>query len=386
MSTPAYFAIPPQFQDQLEHAEPLDDRTNDEILESLTHHRPVTGEKNLWGFWHAGVQTMPEWCKRNVADWHRICGPSWTIRILDTVPGSSNHALKHHGWPLRRPHSADFVRGATLALHGGIFMDVGIILTRSLDRICWSILEDPSTPYQVCVPWMYGLLIANHFTASRKGDPFITRWHQLFIHAWKHRTNFKGMSQNPLFEFAQSFDFAVSREHGFTWDFNVDPTTVYEYITQVLAWLRLCRLEDAGDGFCGADYAIDNILWFHCLAENWGIEEKIGFEGQNVFDLLATRLDADPESEEYKSAYNVVWHHLARCSMQKIAHGKNLTATPALGVLWDRAENEGRDIESGTFAELLRYGTTHFRQTREGIQFIKVERAKQTMRKGVLEP
>lgn len=34
---------------------------------------------------------------------------------------------------------------------------------------------------------MYAATIANHFVASRKVDPFIIRWHQLFLHAWENR-------------------------------------------------------------------------------------------------------------------------------------------------------------------------------------------------------
>lgn len=55
-------------------------------------------------------------------------------------------------------------------------MDVGIILIRSLDDICWKQLEDPNSSFEVSVPWMYENVIANHFVASRKGNPFIKRW------------------------------------------------------------------------------------------------------------------------------------------------------------------------------------------------------------------
>ncbi len=133
---------------------------------------------------------MPSWCQRNLVNWVRLCGPSWSLRVLDNVPGSPNNALK---WvptnllpqtflngtmegPYTGPHSADFLRGACLYLYGGVWMDVGIILIRDLDRICWRQLEDPVSPFQISVPWMFGPHMANHFIASRKGDPFIKRW------------------------------------------------------------------------------------------------------------------------------------------------------------------------------------------------------------------
>ncbi|KAJ0413896.1 hypothetical protein BJY00DRAFT_319325 [Aspergillus carlsbadensis] len=401
----AKFTIPAEFRAQLEPAEPLDPRTDDEILASLLHHRPVTSEKNIWAFWHAGVTGMPRWCQRNVIDWHRICGPSWTIRVLDTVPGSPNHALKYipdemlpetfvkgtmEGQYIG-PHSADFLRGACLYEYGGVFMDVGIMLIRSLDRICWSALEDPATPYTISTPEMFDTYIANHLVAARKGDAFIKRWHELFVHVWKDRTSYEGLCENPLFAFMHDERFADSVDRGFTWEWIVSPITVFEYVTQVIVWKRLSILEDVGgsgreDAFDGVGYAMRKILWFDVLKENWGVASKIGFKGEDAFNLLKTRLDADPESEEYKKAYEVVWHCLTSCSMEKVTHGKNLTKTPALGSLWDLQEKEGVDGEEGTFAELLRYGATRFRQTREEIAVVQMERPKVTLKKGIYEP
>lgn len=70
--------------------------------------------------------------------------------------------------PYTGPHSADFLRGACLYLYGGVWMDVGVVLIRQL--------EDPKSPFEVSVPWMYGTVMANHFVASRKDNPFIKRW------------------------------------------------------------------------------------------------------------------------------------------------------------------------------------------------------------------
>ncbi|KAL2795766.1 hypothetical protein BJX66DRAFT_350402 [Aspergillus keveii] len=399
----AKFTIPAEFRSQLEPASPLDTRTDDEILTSLLEYRPVTSEKNIWAFWHAGIAAMPKWCQRNIINWHRICGPSWTIRVLDTVPDSPNHALKYIPADMLPetfvkgtmqgqyigPHSADFIRGACLYLYGGVSMDVGVILIRSLDRVCWDKLADPGTAYTISVPWMCDTYMANHFVAARKGDAFIKHWHELFVHVWKGRTSHEGMSADPLFAFVLNEGFGTSQERGFNWEWVVSPITVFEYITQVLVWTRLTMLEDKGGeegGFDGVGYAMEKILWFDALAENWGIEARIGFKGEDSFNLLRTRLDADPKSEEYKKAYDIVWHCLTSCSMEKVTHGKNLTKTLALGSLWDMKEKEGVDVEEGTFAELLRYGATRYRQTREDIAVVQIERPKMTMKKGVYEP
>lgn len=145
-------------------------------------------------------------------------------------------------------------------------------------------------------------------------------------------------------------------------------------------------LEDAGDGFSGVDYWTNNVLIWDVLPESWGGEETVGFKGsgQKMYDLLSVRRDADPNSEEYKEAYRLVWRLLTKSTMQKITHGKGLTDSVHLGVLWD--ENEGKDCEPGTFAELLRFGAVHFEQTRPEITYVKAPRPDPTFQKGVFEP
>lgn len=87
------FSLPDEFRSQLHYVDALDSRSDEEILDSLTIHVPVTSEKNIWTYWHAGVGSMPGWCQRNIVNWIRLCGPTWTVRVLDSVPGSPYNAL-----------------------------------------------------------------------------------------------------------------------------------------------------------------------------------------------------------------------------------------------------------------------------------------------------
>lgn len=185
------FSIPEEFQSELEYVEPSDTRSDEEILQSLEQFKPVTSEKNLWAFWDKGLRNMPAWNLRNVISWVRICGPSWTVRIMDAVPGSPSNALEYISadllprtfvegtmtGPYVGPHSSDFLRGAVCWQQGGVYMDVGNILILDLDRMCWNQLADPSSPYEIAVSGSFGTVIANHFVASRKGNPFIKRWY-----------------------------------------------------------------------------------------------------------------------------------------------------------------------------------------------------------------
>jgi hypothetical protein len=189
MSMPK-FPIPEEFQSKIRFVQPSDPRTDEEILDSLTKHVPITSEKNVWTYWHSGVRTMNRWMQRNIINWVRLLGPSWTVRVLDKIPSSPNYALS---WlsadqlpecfvkdtmtgPYVGPHSADFLRGAALYSYGGVWMDVGCILFRNLDKICWDRLADENDPHTVCTPWMFEQHIANHFVAARKGDEFIKKW------------------------------------------------------------------------------------------------------------------------------------------------------------------------------------------------------------------
>ncbi|KXT00420.1 hypothetical protein AC579_7011 [Pseudocercospora musae] len=402
------FNIPPVYASALKPITPKDTRSDSEILATLNEHAPVTTEKNIWAFWDKGLENMPGWCQRNVYDWVRICGghsgtpEPWTIRVLDAIPSSPNYALNFVSpdqvpqsfvdgemtGPYTGPHSADLLRGALLYNHGGVFMDVGNILFRHLDHIAWNNLTSPTSPHRIAVPIMYDQIISNSFVMARKSDPFIKTWHDLFTHFWKGRRSHAGIMSDPLLSFASNLNFEDSRQSNFHWDFKVDPVTVFEYISQVMAFLRLTMLNsplpNSSPQETCASYWQTHIFCFDSLQECWGAENTIGFNGRDFYNALSTRTDIASESEEYKKASNLVWRLLSKSSIQKITHGKHLTVSKHLGTLWD--ENEGKDVETGTFAEVLRYGCTHFEQTRTEIVRMEAKPFQKLMHKGVFEP
>ncbi|KAF2162466.1 hypothetical protein M409DRAFT_69071 [Zasmidium cellare ATCC 36951] len=388
----AHFDIPPEYQPKLRPVQPKDTRSDDEILDSLTQPTPVSSEKNIWAFWHAGLRGLPNWCPRNLIDWHRVCGPSWTVRLLDTVPGSPNNALQ---WvdadmlpeafvkgtmegPYVGQHSADLLRAATLWEHGGVWMDVGIILIRDLDRVCWDQLADESNPYEMCNAYVDGVIIANHFVAGRKGSEFLRKRQELFSHLWSDRNSSTGLISNPLLAFrGEMLPSAAMARYNFPMKLDKMPT-IMDYTAQISAYARLAVLEEPSGGFNGQEYRKNKILKFDALGECWAAEAAIGFGGQDLFDLLATKRtgpDAQPQSEEYQLAEKVVWRLLSSASMQKVTHGHDLVQSLGLG-----------NNEPGTFADLLRCGSVRFEQTREEIECVDPENVEVVMRKGLLEP
>lgn len=118
----------------------------------------------------------------------RLLGPSWNVYVLDSVLGSPNNSLEYVSadllpetyvkgsmdGPYKGPHASDMLRGACLCQYGGVYIDVGIVLFRHLDCICWNQLEDPGSPFQISIPWMYGITMANHFVNERVVGSWLT--------------------------------------------------------------------------------------------------------------------------------------------------------------------------------------------------------------------
>jgi hypothetical protein len=165
----------------------------------------------------------------------------------------------------------------------------------------------------------------------------------------------------------------------------------FEYGLQCACWLRLCMLEDAGGGFSGVDYWLNNVLWIDSPAElQHSVRSPAGDiavpTGQLLFDLLSTRRDGPADSEQYKEAEYLVWNQLTKTSMLKIGTAQGLADWVSAGTLWNLPENLGKDNEPGTFAELLRYGSVHFKQRREQVGTLVPMKPSVTLKTGLLEP
>lgn len=381
-----HFEIPAELSGKLRVVDSLDSRSDEEILKDAGKFIPVTNERNIWTFWHSGVQNMPRWTQQNVANWSRLNGTSWTIRVLDAVPDSDNYALKYidksclpdcfldgtMDGPNTGPHAADMLRTVMLWKYGGVWIDVGCIAVRRFEDMCWRQLEDQNSPFEVSVPFMFELHMANHFVASRKGSPFIKAWHDFFVHLWKGRTNSSGILNTPLLAYIKDMSPASAKANGYEWEFHGDPAAVFEYITQILCWARICMLVEPNGGFNGADYYANRILLFDARLEDWSAETLIGWHGQDLFDVLATPLSCDKDSEKYKKAYKTVWHILTKGSMQKVTHGAKVAKTDQLGTLLDRNDSNRHAGEgNGTFMDLLRYGGVHFEQVGREMEYRK---------------
>lgn len=84
-------------------------------------------------------------------------------------------------------------------------------------------------------------------------------------------------------------------------------------------------IEEPDNGFNGGEYWASKVLIFDALTRDWAAEDCVGFRGEDVFNALAKKRDADASTKEYQLAHEMTWRMLSKASMQKITHGKNLT-------------------------------------------------------------
>ncbi|ERF72943.1 hypothetical protein EPUS_05024 [Endocarpon pusillum Z07020] len=377
----------------------LDTRSDKEIVSALLQHHPVTSEKYVWAYWHSGLLQAPPWVQRTVINWARRL-PSWTIRVLDKVPNSSLNVYNFFSpaflpdafnnnavtGPHTGPHSADLVRLPLVYLHGGFWMDVGTLLFRDLDDICWHALEDPQNPYELA-GFTLNIIgdrktLFNSFVAARKGNEFIKRWMDIYLKVWKGVTEQTSMHSHPLLKHlplpgstkklgiragkpsAENLDPQPSSQEANAKRPELSATrsepdeqellfskTLADYGLRFYCFTRLSHLEDPSDGF-------------KCLLA----QQLTGRDGNKQFEYLSARRSNANKGSLQDDLYlnaEMFAEALVKDSCQmKVSHGIKGNAV-FLGNLWEKPGNEDADHAEGTFAAYLRYASVFLEQTRE---------------------
>lgn len=134
----------------------------------------------------------------------------------------------------------------------------------------------------------------------------------LFNHLWSSsRRSSSGLFNHPLLQFRADEPPSKAPQRGFDFPFGVGLTEILEYTAQISCWRRVAQIQEPFEGgFDGKAYWKDKILKYDVLKECWAAETEVGFVGQDLFDVLATRRDDDPSSEKYQKAEKVVWRLL----------------------------------------------------------------------------
>ena len=168
---------------------------------------PTISEKTIWSFWHSGDANLSDLHRLCVASW-RAQNPGWDIRIIDrdNVHEYVSPSELPAGWKrIETPcHQADAARLAVLKCHGGVYLDISVMLLTNLDIFIWQGLSEKQYSYfgfynpdlgvagvgkEDVVPW---------FMATQKDNPLIARWHEVFCQLMDNRSNVHDISKHPL--------------------------------------------------------------------------------------------------------------------------------------------------------------------------------------------
>lgn len=374
----------------------LDARSDEAIISTLLQFQPITSEKNVWTFWDTGFWEMRPYVRRNIIGWVRRLGLDWTVRVLDHVEGSAlnvniflNASEFHDAFnnrtmtgPYVGAHSGDVIRLPLLYHYGGVWMDAGTTLFRHMDSICWKVLEDPTTPYEIA-----GIstgtdtgndVIMNGFIAAKKGNGFIRRWHDVYLEIWKGRTDCTDLQDHPLLRPVKKVEVPPAMQA----KFGIDNKLMNDYVAHSLSFKRIRMLDDP-TGFNGPQYW-EKHAFVLAVQETFTAQILCQFDGQRQFDLLSLPRESMAPADRDPAAENLVHELLSHASTMKLSHGLKNNKLVHLSKLWDLPENADADIEPGTFAAYLRWGSIHLEQTRS-IEPQAIKCSPEVLRAGVLE-
>ncbi|KAJ5541012.1 capsular polysaccharide synthesis protein-domain-containing protein [Penicillium frequentans] len=365
----------------------VDLRPNAEIVADRLMCRAVTSERNVWAFWDKGFENMPSYLQRNVMNWARLM-PTWSIRVVDMVEGSANNVfnfIKPSDTPVcfqeksmtgrYAPVSfSDMARIALLAEHGGVWMDVGILLFRSLDDICWSKIEDPSSPVEVCgFSWYQDdqyMIMESYFLACRRQNPFFKRVKAVILEIWKNRNAIDGIAKHALLLGSKrhspyNFLFVSCPPHltpGPELDEICEKFSDYLFCCLAMDCVR--RIQDPKTGWNGGEYYRDSCMILDARSENGLPHWKLDWDAQRLWALWCLPADdsSNSSSDDSTKARQLLLAALQNSCLLKLDHNEHMPMEH-LGNLWK--DHPETDCAPGTWAGLLREASTRNKQRRE---------------------
>ncbi|KAI1135875.1 hypothetical protein F5Y05DRAFT_415869 [Hypoxylon sp. FL0543] len=386
MSAPPNYPLPPGV-----HAIPpalLDLRPDAEVDHDILHPQPVSGEKNVWFFWHSGYATMHNYAKRNVRAWHRrLAKLGWAIRVLDRAPDSPSNVAQYLdvadpttfprafaegalSGPYAAQHTSDLVRWPLLLRHGGVYADAGLLQIGDLDRLWGATVADPASRFEVLsynIGGARGRNLTNYFLASRRGNALFERCHRLLLALWAEgggKTSTEGMHGSALLQGCPMMSGSFTIEEG---DRTIGPEEVRkmlsDYIIQGQAMTMVMGLVDEEDGWDGPRYVAEHVYAIDYMEGSQLINELTNWDGRKAFELMSLPLpkQGEPESAEQRQAREIVEACLQRSFGFKLAHGLIIRVFGCtLGSLW--RDHDGSDDVPGTYAHWLRHATIYWTQ------------------------
>jgi len=371
----------------------LDLRPDTAVDHDILNPKPITGEKNIFFFWHSGYATMHPYTKRNIRAWHRrFSKKGWSIYVLDRADGSPLNIanfldVKSKEWFPQAfidgrlggtygiQHTSDLVRWPLLLNYGGVYSDVGMIQIGDLDRLWSKTVGDTSTPYEILSYEMGNenyRCLSNYFLCSRKDNPLWLRCHRLLLALWDEdggKTETDGMHASPLLKELPLMPYAgetTIEENGKIYGPQDISKLLTDYIIQGQAMTQAMGLKDDEDGWNGPEYCSKHIYAIDYMAGSQLINEYTAWNGPRAFELMSLQIPkaGEEETPDQAAARQIVEGCLTKSWGFKLAHGIIIRILgPTLGSLW--RSHEDSDIIPGSYAEWFRHGTVYWNQVRD---------------------
>lgn len=369
----------------------LDLRSDPEIDNELLKPKPITDEKNVWFFWHAGYGNMHPYTQRNIRAWHRrFSRRGWTIRVLDRAAGSSLNIANYVGvadldtFPqafidgtiggdYAPQHMSDLVRWPLLLRYGGVYADVGMMQIGDLDRLWRETVGNPDSRFEV-IAYDAGSSapnsrsLTNYFLAANRQNPLFSRCHKLLLQLWAEdggKVSTEGMHASPLLKGVPLMggSFTIEEEDK-TLGTEETSRMLTDYIIQGQVMSMVMGLVDDETGWDGPKYVAEHVYGIDFMVGSQLINAFTKWDGRMAWRLMSLSLpsgDGEEENEEQRLAREIVEACLKKSFGFKLAHGLILRVTgDTLGSLWRK--HVGSDDLPGTYAHWLRYAMTYWNQ------------------------
>jgi hypothetical protein len=353
----------------------------DPLPEALTLPKsPTAGSKNLFAFWHAGINNLPPYLLRNVLNWYRRYSPlGWTIYVLDNLPNSPlrvsrfidttspavvpaafTNGTNDGGYPAQ--HTSDLVRYPLLLKYGGVYLDVGILQFGDLDQLWTQHIASPSSPHDFAGFTMGDapdLNIVNFALICTPNNPLVQRAHSILLRLWEGKTNTGGMHKHPLVSHVPLMRVpqeVVIEEEGKE-KMVINDAAMTDYAIQIQCMGAAEHWLDEEDGWDGPRYVREK-CWLYSMMDRAYVQEQItGWNGQRQWELLRQRLPGpgEQESGDQELARQMVEKTVGGSWCMKLGHGfsAKLFGGDTVGMLWKK--HPGTDCEAGTYAGWLRW-------------------------------
>jgi hypothetical protein len=350
---------------------------------------PVPGAKNIFAFWHSGIQELPPYLLRNVINWYRRYAPlGWTIYVLDVVPDSllnvsrfidtSSTAVvpaafvnRNNDGMYAAQHTSDLTRFPLLLKYGGIYLDVGVLQFADLDHLWTTTVSNPDSPFDFAGFTMGSppdINIVNFAFMCGVNNPLVQRAHRILLNLWEGRTNTTGMHKNPLVSHIPLMSVpqeVVIEEEGQE-KVVINDAAMTDYAIQIQCMGAAQHWLDKNHHWDGPRYVREK-CWLQNMMDTCFVQEQTtAWNGQRQFDLLRQRLPApgEQETDDQRTARTMVEDTVARSWCMKLGHGfsAKLFGGPTVGMLW--REHIGTDCEEGTYAGWLRWAELCCTQSR----------------------